>query len=72
MIYYRLLSNAKEAILATGAMLGEKGRYCIVENDLGCLLTLDSVVNCLSSVLEWTWEKDSFPELPNVAPSEWR
>lgn len=72
MIYYRLLSNAKEAILAIAALLGERGQYCMVENGLGCLLTLDSVVYCLRTVPDWTWEKDLFPELPNVAASEWR
>ncbi|MFC4158779.1 hypothetical protein [Chitinimonas lacunae] len=71
-IYYRLRDNAKEAILAIGALLGEGLQYCVVENGQGCLLTLDSIVKCLQDESEWSWERDTFPELPNVAPSEWR
>ncbi len=71
-IYYRLPDKAKGAILAIGTLLSEALQYCVVENGQGCLLTLDSIVKCLQDNLEWSWERDSFPELPNVAPSEWQ
>ena len=70
-IDYRKREVALEAITIIGQALSNISSKCIVENGFGCLLPLDTMLDCLHLDVNWTWEKEIFPELPNVAPSEW-
>lgn len=70
-ISYRKRGIALEAITIIGQALSNISSKCIVENGFGCLLPLDTMLDCLHLDVNWTWEKEIFPELPNVAPSEW-
>ncbi|NLR74246.1 hypothetical protein [Leeia aquatica] len=70
-IYYRNISLAKEAFLFIGQWFGGACKSCVVENGFGCLLTLDALVENISSNSEWSWEREAFPEVPGVAVSEW-
>ncbi|HEX8914260.1 MAG TPA: hypothetical protein VF796_18065 [Humisphaera sp.] len=56
---------------ALAAALGEASSRTVVENDRGCLLRLSDVVACLRQDPQWSWERETFPDLPGVAPSEW-
>lgn len=71
-IHYREQNAAKDVILKIGKTL-ENGcsSKCVAENGLGCLLKLDDLLNCLQEP-QWSWEKEKFPELTDVAISEWR
>ena len=71
-IHYRDTKNGKKAILEIAAILGEDAMRCIVDNDYGCLLKLSTMVECLNQNSNWSWERDEFPELPDVAVSEWQ
>lgn len=71
-IHYRDSNDGKAAILAMSAALGEAANGCIVDNDWGCLLRLSAMVECINRDPNWSWERDEFPELPDVAVSEWR
>ena len=70
-ISYRKREIALEAITIIGQALSNISSKCIVENGFGCLLPLDSILNCLQLDEHWSWEKEIFPELADVAPSEW-
>lgn len=71
-IYYRELDMAKDALVKFGALLKAGwSSSCLVDNGRGCLLKLDDVLICISQRPQWSWEKEQFPELPDVAISEW-
>lgn len=70
-IRYRGLAHAKECLRIVGAKTGQLSSKCILENGLGCLLRLSEVTQFLADDASWTWEKQAFPELGGVAPSEW-
>lgn len=69
-IHYRRKEVAIEALTVIGQALSTVRSKCIVENGFGCLIPLDTFLNCLQDT-NWTWEKKAFPELPGVAQSEW-
>lgn len=69
-LHYRKLEIARQAIMEVAA-LQEKGDECVVENGMGCLIMLSSMRACLLEDENWSWEREEFPELPDVAPSEW-
>lgn len=70
-IYYREMSDARDAIFAIANTLGHIASDCVFDNGNGCLLTLSAVMTCLQSDITWSWERKVFPELPDVATSEW-
>ena len=71
-LYYRELDMAKDALLKLGALLrADRSSSCLVDNGRGCLLKLDDVLIFINQSPQWTWEKEQFPELPDVAASEW-
>ncbi|MCX4028568.1 hypothetical protein H0A36_14550 [Endozoicomonas sp. SM1973] len=70
-LYYRDADDARNFIKSIAAVLSEMAATCIIENGEGCLLTLSETARCLSKDETWSWERREFPELPNVAISEW-
>lgn len=68
---YRDTSNAREFIELLFQKLSELSGPCIVDNGEGCLLRLAEIAKCLEQYEDWSWERREFPELPNVAASEW-
>lgn len=70
-IYYRDLALAKNAVSVINELLGDNASSCIVENGEGCLLRLESITERMRQDPNWTWEKREFPDLPDVAVSEW-
>jgi hypothetical protein len=72
-ICYRELDVAKDAVLKLGAALSIGCRSsCVLDNGRGCLLRLDDVLICIRQEPQWSWEREQFPELPDVAVSEWQ
>lgn len=70
-VYYRLVKNANSVLNILEANLGKYSNRVIVENGEGCLLLLSDFMLFLKNNEDWNWEKKVFPELPNVAESEW-
>ena len=71
-LYYRNPENAKEALDAIGLKLASSAATSMVENGLGCLLTLSSMLEAMRQESQWSWETYEFPDMPGVASSEWR
>lgn len=71
-VYYRDPSIAKDALRKLGEILQERSSNCIVDNGFGCLLNLDVMLSCIDEEPQWSWEKEQFPELEDVADSEWK
>lgn len=71
-VYYRDQKSAKEALHVIASDIKKIRSRCIVENGFGCLLMLESILDCFQQDPLWSWEKEEFPELPDVAISEWR
>lgn len=71
-VYYRDENNAKEALSVLASDIKGIIPVSIVENGFGCLLKLEDVMSCLQQDPLWSWEKNEFPELPDVAISEWQ
>jgi hypothetical protein len=71
-IYYRNPAFAQEALVAIGSQLQDATKGSVVDNGLGCLLTLDAILQALHEDAQWSWERYEFPEMPGVAASEWR
>ncbi|MBI3729036.1 MAG: hypothetical protein HY254_11995 [Burkholderiales bacterium] len=71
LLHYRDTNQARKFFLTLAAALGTVSSRCIVENGFGCLLLLSETVACLEHNKAWAWERDAFPDLPNVAISEW-
>jgi hypothetical protein len=71
-LYYRDEENARSYIKSMASVLGQMAVSCVVENGEGCLLLLSDILSSLSKDEAWSWERREFPELPNVAISEWR
>jgi hypothetical protein len=83
--YRRLLSGSAEHLAVThrdqekvrtlfdllANYLGPAGTSCVVENGEGCLLTLADIQACAAGDPLWRWDKQVFPELPEVGISEW-
>jgi len=71
-ITYRGIELAKRCLIVLAQRIGvEVSARSVLENGRGCLLFLSEVKGLLSNDTAWSWEKDAFPELPGVAPSEW-
>ena len=71
-LYYRELDVAKDALLKLGATLkAGLSSSCLVDNGRGCLLKFNDVLVFINQRPQWSWEKEQFPELPDVAASEW-
>lgn len=69
--HYRNIADARDAILDLELPLKELADQCLMENGEGCLLILSSIFSCLNGDMNWSWERTEFPDLPEVAPSEW-
>ncbi|QGJ68354.1 Hypothetical protein PBC10988_0130 [Planctomycetales bacterium 10988] len=70
-VTYRGIQRARRCFQVVSESVGELASRCVVENDHGCLLTLEEICRCLNADPTWSWEREDFPELPNVASSEW-
>lgn len=70
-LFYRDINNAREFIYLLNQKLSDLSEPCIVENSEGCLLRLSQIVECLKDDKNWSWERREFPELNDVAISEW-
>lgn len=70
-LYYRNINDARQVILILAPPLSSISSQCIVENGNGCLLLLSDIFLCLQKDETWSWEREYFPELPDVAISEW-
>ena len=70
-MHYRGIDIAKRSLKILSATIGYLSSRCIIENGCGCLLLLSDVVNCIAVDPTWTWERERFPEIAGVAPSEW-
>lgn len=71
-VYYRDQNSAKEILQVLALEIKEVSSKCIVENGFGCLIKLRDILDCLQQDPLWSWERDEFLELPDVAVSEWR
>ncbi|MFZ6873877.1 hypothetical protein ACO0LF_17615 [Undibacterium sp. Di27W] len=71
LLHYRDANQARKFFLALATTLETVSSRCIVENGFGCLLLLSEIVTSLEHNKAWTWERDVFPDLPDVAVSEW-
>lgn len=71
-IYYRSVVNAKQALTILAESFGnDETSHFIIENGEGCLLPFPTMLNCIKQDANWSWERRFFPELPDIAPSEW-
>lgn len=70
-IHYRNLQTAKDCALVIANYLGQSIRSSVLENGHGCLVRLSDVIAHCTRDSNWTWERDSFPEIPGVSDSEW-
>ncbi len=71
-VYYRDQDSAMESLNLLAYSNSFDVSKCIVENGFGCLLKLENILDCFRRDSRWSWERDEFPELPDVAISEWR
>lgn len=71
-VYYRDQNNAMESLNLLASSNFFDVSKCVVENGFGCLLKLENILDCFQRDSRWSWERDEFPELPDVAISEWR
>ena len=69
--YYRNIEDARSALFAIGSLHNTVANACVFDNDMGCLLILSSILGNLQSDANWSWERTAFPDLPDVAASEW-
>ncbi|MEZ6143816.1 MAG: hypothetical protein R3B84_24890 [Zavarzinella sp.] len=70
-IHYRNIDFAKQCLLVVAKFLDKLSCISIFENGLGCLLLLSDVSESLASDSTWTWERQTFSDIPGVADSEW-
>lgn len=71
-LYFRNSAHAKEALSAIGLGLKNSCGASMVDNGLGCLLKLESILDAMHQDAQWSWERYEFPELLEVISSEWR
>lgn len=71
-VTYRDQNKVRSLFRILGAILGSSSSRCVVENGEGCLLTLEDILACTLADPLWRWDKQVFPELPEVGISEWR
>jgi hypothetical protein len=71
-IRYRGLLLVKRCLVTLSDIVGNISSICIAENGRGCLLRLSDVARCIANDPTWTWEREEFPEIAGVGPSEWR
>jgi hypothetical protein len=71
-IHYRGIEHARNCLKAISDTVGGISTKCIIENGEGCLLRLSDVMGKIAGDPTWTWEREEFPEIYDVAPSEWR
>jgi hypothetical protein len=70
-IRYRILDLAKQCLIIISDYLGQSTSQSVVENGYGCLLRLSDIIDQCSGDSTWSWERETFPDLPGVADSEW-
>jgi hypothetical protein len=70
-VHYRDVSLAKQCIDVICKYIGQSSSLSVIENGNGCLLRLSDIVRLISDDPNWSWEREKFPELPEVADSEW-
>ena len=70
-IHYRNQSDASRCLRLIAKSIEPIVTRSIVDNGLGCLLLLSDVVALLERDSSWSWEREEFPELVDVAVSEW-
>ncbi len=70
-IHYRATSDARSFLLLLAETVQQIAPKSIVDNGLGCLLLLSEIVARMNDDSDWSWEKETFPELAGVARSEW-
>jgi hypothetical protein len=71
LVHYRDIKLANRLLLLLAEAVGPLQDRCVVKNGHGCLLLLSEMTDMLRKDPDWSWEKQLFPELPGVAPSEW-
>ncbi len=70
-IHYRNIDLAKQCIIKIGIYLGRLSSRSVFENGNGCLLRLSDIIeHCLRDP-DWSWERETFADIPGVADSEW-
>ncbi len=70
-IHYREVNLAKQCLVIISNYLGQSSSHSVVENGYGCLLRLSEIVEHVSGDSTWSWQRETFPDLPGVADSEW-
>jgi len=70
-IHYRSIDLSKRCLFIISEYLGQLSSLSVVENGYGCLLRLSDTVEHVSVDSSWSWERETFPDIPGVADSEW-
>jgi hypothetical protein len=70
-VHYRKPDDLRRCLVALGKAIGSNACRCVLENGLGVVILLSDVVDRFESDSTWSIEREDFPELIGVAPSEW-